>query len=808
MTQLHFATVVKRLSHCVVAVGTLLFAAGAHAAQSDDLWAMLDEYCMGCHNDIDYRGEVSFEYLDFEALHVDAELWERALRKLRAGAMPPRESDNHPDQAEVDWLVETVEASLDAAFARNPQPPTPVIHRLNRTEYANAIRDLLAVKVDASAFLPPDNVVEGFDNVAEALTVSPALLEGYLAASAEVASIAIGDVNMRRNAVTYRTRPDESQNLHVPGAPLGTIGGIVVDHYFPVDGVYRFEPRLYRQILASIRGLEFPRALEISIDKERVHYAEFGGKEDQKYSNEENAFEMAEEIDARLAVELPLAAGPHRVAVNFIRKPPAMNADVWEEFQRQLYDSNEDRGLPHLDQLDIVGPISVTGVGDTPSRRKIFSCRPQDEGDEAFCASEILSRLARSAYRRPVGEDEIGELVRYYELGRQDGSFDAGIELALRRMISGPEFVFRAEPDPPGAKPGEPYSISELELASRLSFFLWSSIPDGELLELAVDRRLSRRRVFEEQLQRMLSDEKSAAFIDDFAGQWLTIRNIDGIIPDPEIYPDFDNNLRRAFIRETVLLFDSIVREDRSVLDILDADYTFVNERLARHYGISGIYGERFRRVPVEDPARRGVLGHGGIHTLTSVATRTSPVTRGKWILENLLGMPPPTPPPNVPAIEASSTGKPQTLREQMTRHRSDPVCSSCHQVMDPFGFVLESFDAVGRWRDSDAGLPIDTADTMFDGSLVEGPEGLRNFLLEKKYLFLQTFTEKLMTYALGRSIEPGDMPVVRQILRDSAATDYRFSSILSGIVNSASFRLRTATSEVDSELTASAGEE
>jgi hypothetical protein len=759
----------------------------------DEQLALLERYCVDCHNDAEYTGGLSVEALAPDGVLHEAAEWEAVLRKMRAGAMPPRDVEFRPERREVEWLIETVETKLDTAFASQPSLPSPTIHRLNRTEYMNAIRDLLAVEVDASSFLPPDSVVEGFDNIAAAMSVSPALLEGYLSASAQAASVAIGDPDNGPSAVTYRARPDHSQNEHVPGAPLGTIGGLVIDHYFPVDGTYRFEPRLYRQILASVRGLEFPRALEVSIDKARVHYAEFGGEDDQKRSNEDNAFAMAEEIDARLAFEAPISAGTHRVAVAFVRKPPVLTPDVWQEFERELFDSNEDKGLPHLDQVDIVGPLEVTSVGDTPSRRKIFTCYPQDEADGPLCANDILSRLARQAYRRQVEEREIGELMRYFEEGRADGGFEDGIELALRRMIAGPEFIFRAEADPEGVAPGEIYAIADVELASRLSFFLWSSIPDEELLSLAVDGRLADENEFAGQVERMLRDPRARAFVENFAGQWFALRNLDGVIPDPEVYPDFDNNLRQAFVRETELLFGSIVEENRSVLDILDADYTFVNARLARHYGIEGVYGNRFRRVEIAEPVRRGILGHGSIQTLTSVATRTSPVTRGKWIMENLLGLPAPEPPPNVPAIDASGTAEPQTLREQMIRHRADPSCAACHQVLDPFGFASERFDAVGRYRTLDRGLPIDTSATLFDGTRVDGVVDIRHFLMDKQYLFLETLTKKLMTYALGRSVEPADMPVVRRILRDAARDDYRFSAIVRGIAQSPSFRLRTA---------------
>jgi hypothetical protein len=763
----------------------------------DEPLAQVASYCTDCHNDAELAGGVSFEHLRADGARADAETWERMLRKLRADAMPPHDGQPRPPQHELDRLVASVETALDAAFAAEPEVPSPLIHRLNGTEYTNAIRDLLGVTVDASQYLPPDGVVEGFDNIAEALGVSPALLEGYLSASADVVSLAVGDAKARPEAVTYRTKPDESQNEHVAGAPLGTVGGLAVEHHFPADGAYRFEPRLYRQILASIRGLEFPNALEVTIDKVRVHYAEFGGADDQKRSNEDNAYAVADEIDARLKFEAPVTAGPHRVAVAFIRKPPAQSADLWKPYRRELIDSNEDKGLPHLDQLDITGPLSVTGVGDTPSRRGIFTCTPHSTADEEFCAAEILSKLARRAYRRPVAEDEIAGLMAIFSSSRAGGTFDDGIKTAIRRIISGAEFVFRAEGQPSGVRPGETYRIADLELASRLSFFLWSSIPDDELLELASKQQLKNPRVLEAQARRMLRDERSQALVANFAGQWLTLRNLAGIVPDPALFPDFDDNLRRALVRETELLFDSIVREDRSILDILDADYTFMNERLARHYGIPGIYGERFRRVPVADPARRGILGQGSFLTLTSVATRTSPVTRGKWILDNLLGLPPPAPPSTVPPLESSASTEPQTLREQMTRHRQDPVCAACHEVMDPFGFALENFDAVGRWRTTDGGVEIDPADTMFDGSRVHGAAELREFLHSKRELIVDNAIGKLTMYALGRSLTPADMPTVRKIRRDTAADGHRFSSLVAALVESPAFWMRTVAPEL-----------
>jgi hypothetical protein len=787
----------------VAAIGVFVLLQPPLEPHLDEQVALVGRYCTECHSQAERAGGLSLERLHADDVLADAALWEKMIRKLRAGSMPPPDSAARPAPEQIAWLVESVETALDRAFAANPRPGAPLIHRLNRTEYANAVRDLLGVEIDVDRHLPPDNVVEGFDNIAEALTVSPALLAGYLSASAEVASLAVGDPQRRPEAVTYRTKPDQSQHRHAPGAPLGTVGGLVVEHFFPVDGVYRFEPRLYRQILASVRGLEFPNTLVVTLDKRRVHQAEFGGRDDQKRSNEENAYAVADEIDARLAFEQHVTAGPHTVAVTFLRKPLAQSADLWKEYARQLIDSNEDKGLPHLDQVDITGPLSVAGVGDTPSRRKIFTCSPRGEADDRFCATEILSNLARRAYRRPVSEEEVAELLGFFDQGRATGSFDRGVETAIRRIVSGAEFVFRAELDPEGVAPGEPYRITDLELASRLSFFLWSSLPDDELLEVATRAELSQPATLRAQVLRMLANEKSAAFVENFAGQWLALRNLEGIIPDPAVFPDFDNNLRQALVRETELLVDTIVHEDLSVLRLLDADFTFVDERLARHYGLPGIYGEQFRRVAVTDPARRGILGHGSFLTMTSVATRTSPVTRGKWILDNLLGLPPGDPPPNVPSIEQSASSGPQTLRTQMTRHREDPVCASCHEVMDPFGFALENFDAVGRWRDLDNGLAIDARAEFFDGSTADGVTGLRDLLMRKRELFVATATEKLMTYALGRSLTPADKPAVREILRSAAATDYSFSSIVLGLVASTPFQMRTAAAEPPAELSA-----
>ncbi|MEQ1580172.1 MAG: DUF1592 domain-containing protein [Steroidobacteraceae bacterium] len=777
-------------------------APGAQAAEKNERWDMLDKYCVRCHNDIEFKGKTSFESLNLDDLHADAKTWEGIARKLRLGSMPPRDVDQ-PDRKQVQKFVVSLESDLDSTAKAKPNTGAPILHRLNRTEYANAIRDVLGLAIDPAGLIPPDDSSGGFDNMAQVLTITPALLEGYLSASAKVAAMAIGDPAIRPVFSTYRAKADQSQDSAIEGAPLGTMGGLVIDHYFPLDGEYLFEPKLYRGILAMVRGLETPNTLEITIDKQRIHVANFGGHEDNVKSHA-NAYATADEVDGRLSVRVPVKAGPHRITVTFLRKPLVQSAEVWQQYQRTLIDSNEDKGTPHLDKVNIVGPYNAAGAGPTPSRQKIFACRPASAAKEEACATEILSGLSRRAWRRPIEKSEIAELMSFYKLGRESGSFDNGIEIAVRRVISGPEFLFRAEADPPGLKPGTPYRITDLELASRLSFFLWSTVPDEELITVASKGRLKNPKVLEAQVKRMLADPKSKTLVTNFASQWLTLRNLQSVVPDPALFPDFDNNLREGFIQETEMLVESVIKEDRNVVDLLNADYTFVNERLARHYGIPGVYGNRFRRVQITDEARRGLLGQGSFLTLTSVATRTSAVQRGKWVLTNLLASPPPAPPPNVPALEASAGGEPKTLREQLSAHRADPVCSACHKVMDPIGFSLENYDAVGRWRDKDKGLKIDATDVAFDGTEVGGVAGLRSFLLGKQDLFVRALTEKMMSFALGREVDYYDMPAVRTILHTAASQQNRFSAIVMGIVTSDAFMMRTVAPRADGVLTTS----
>jgi mono/diheme cytochrome c family protein len=763
--------------------------AASSAAPASDHQALLNDYCVSCHSEALNTAGLVLENRDLANVPRDAQTWEKVIRKLRTGAMPPQGMPR-PDEASADRLASWLEATLDRTAAADPNPGRTLVHRLNRSEYANAMRDLLALDVDVSSLLPPDDSAEGFDNIAQALTLSPLLLERYLSASAKIASFAVGNPDIAPIFTTYRPRPDLSQDSHVEGAPIGTVGGLVVTHNFPLDGEYSFEPKLYRGILAMVKGLEDPSSLEVAIDGERVKLAHFGGHDDNVKSHE-NATATADEVDARLAFRIPVTAGPHTVAVAFLRKPLVQSAELWQQFRRTAIDSNEDKGSPHLHKVDVVGPFNATGPGDTPSRRRVFLCRPAPGEDELPCAKEILTNLARRAYRRPVTDQDMEDLITFYQRGRNKGAFDQGIEMAIRRIISGPEFVFRTETDPEVAAPNSPYEISDLELASRLSFFLWSTIPDDQLYEAALQGTLKDPRVLEQQVRRMLADPKAEALVANFAGQWLSLRNLAGVVPDPEVFPDFDDNLRRAFVRETELLFATVMREDRNVADLLTADFTFVNERLARHYGIPNVYGDRFRRVAVAEDARKGLLGHGSILTLTSVAIRTSPVVRGKWVLTNILGTPPPPPPPDVPALEENKSAKNLTMRERMAAHRANPACASCHKLMDPIGFSLENFDAVGRWRDNEGGARIDAADTAYDGAKIEGVVGLRHFLLSREQVFVQTVTERLLTYALGRAVDYYDMPAVRRILRDSSASGDRFSSLVTGIVKSEPFRMR-----------------
>jgi hypothetical protein len=692
-----------------------------------------------------------------------------------------------PDPAARQGFISSLEDQLDRAAEAHPNPGRPVLHRLNRAEYANAIRDLLALDIDPASLLPPDDAAYGFDNISDALGLSPALQEHYLSAALKIGALAVGDPHVTPGSETYRVKQDLSQNQHIEGMPLGTIGGTRVHYNSPLDGEYIFQAKLFRTNLNIMRGLSTEHQVEFAVDGQRVRLATLGGAADLAALFDKPT-DTGDAIDARLRVRIPVKAGPHEVTVAFVQGPAVALPDRLQPYIRSSVDNFDWAGLPHIQTFAITGPFDATGPGDTPSRRRIFTCHTP----EAACAKRIVSTLARRAYRRPVTESDlafVGQVANLRPIGNRP-DFESGIETALQRILASPKFIFRIERDPPGGP--AVHRITDLELASRLSFFLWSSIPDDELLNAASQGQLRNPAALDRQVRRMLADPKAEALVSNFAGQWLHLRNVPNVLPNSDLFPDFDDNLRQSMRRETELLFESIIREDRNVLDLLTADYTFVNERLARHYGIPDIYGSRFRRVAITDDARRGLLGQASILAVTSHAERTSPVVRGKFILENILGTPVPPPPPDVPALKETAAGEtPKTMREQMAEHRANPACATCHKIMDPIGFALENFDAVGEWRTREAGGAIDASGELADGTKIDGAVALRQALVSRPEMFAGTLTEKLLTYGLGRGLDYHDMPVVRAIVRDAARDDYRFSAIVLGIVHSAPFQMR-----------------
>jgi mono/diheme cytochrome c family protein len=757
---------------CTPASGTARQASSSPAAAEAQPAAFVQQYCLGCHNDRSKTAGLSLQGLSLDRVPEHAAVWEKALRKLRSGEMPPATVRVRPTSDQSLAVASFLEATLDEAARAKPNPGRATVHRLNRAEYSNAVRDLLAVDVQPGNWLPVDDSGYGFDNIGAVLSTSPVLIERYLSAARRVSRMAIGDPSQKPYEDIYTAPRDPFKgvrNERVSDAlPFNSRAGISVEHYFPVDAEYVFKVRF--------RGLQ--PTTEIP---------------------DPNAFEV------RLAVP----AGLHTVGVTSprentkaeiegpgIRAPAAFVRDVPTAVDVRLDGRRVKRfdvpaeGL-EIGQLMVGGPYNVTGRGVTPSRARIFICPTQDDA----CARTILTTLARRAFRRAVSSDDVEPLVQLYRAGRKGRDFEAGIQNAVQALLTSPEFLFRAEQDPPKTAPGSAYRVSSVELASRLSFFLWSSIPDDELLDLAIGGKLSEPAVLERQVRRMLQDRRAEALVTNFAGQWLHLRNVETVQPDPVIFP-FDAQLRQAFGEETRLLFASIVREDRSMLDLLRADYTYLNQRLAEHYGVSNVYGSQFRRVAVSDPNRRGLLGHGSVLTLTSYPNRTSVVQRGKWVLENLLGTPPPPPPPDVPELQSSRDGKKLTMREQMEAHRASPVCSSCHARMDPIGFALENYDGVGKWRTDDAGAPIDARGTLPDGTVFQGGAGLTELLLTRyKDDVVRTATEKLLTYALGRGVDHADAPAVRTIAREAAAGDYRFSALVLAVIKSMPFQMRRAES-------------
>ena len=760
---------------------------------------MVTKYCIGCHNTrnpLPAGAPLTLDKANFTDPGADAATWERVVKKLGVGAMPPQGAPT-PGAAELAKFRSSLIASLDAAAATKRNPGKYVLHRLNRTEYANAVRDLLGVTVDVADLLPSDSGEFGFDNIATSLPTSPLLLERYLTAGLRIAELAVGDAGAEPGASTYTISTVVSQNQHVEGLPLGTRGGMLVRHTFAADGEYVFSGRLLKTVaegLSGVEGHETPHQFIVTVDGKRVFSAPIGGKEDHEKATE-NKPVPREEFDKRMvSPRIKVTAGLHEVGFTFVERP-AQEQNMWQPVLRATQEAHNPSGMPRLRNGIIEGPYNASGASANASRQKLFVCTPKTAAQEAPCANTILSAVARRAFRRPVTKSDLDAPMAIYKGERMaGGDFEAGIRAGVARILTSPSFLFRSESDPATLASGSPHRVSELELASRLSFFLWSSIPDDELLNLAIAGTLRAPGVLESQVRRMIADDRADALMTAFTGQWLQLRNLDKVTPDVLLFPDFDDNVRQAMRKETELFFASVVRENRSSLTLLDGDYTFVNERLAKHYGIPKVYGSHFRRVQITDPNRRGLLGQASILSMTAVATRTSPVLRGKYIISNLLNTPPLPPPAVVPDLEESATkDKPSTVRQQLERHRANPTCGACHRNIDPVGFALENFDAVGQWRDmTREGLAIDSAGVLSDGTKIDGPAALRNALMSRPDVFTGTITEKLLIYALGRGLEPVDMPVVRSIVKGAAAQRYAMQAILLGIVKSEPFQMRT----------------
>jgi hypothetical protein len=765
--------------------------------ERDTVSKFVTQHCTRCHNGEEKRGGLALDAVISDNVGAHPAVWEKVVRKLTARQMPPQ-GRPRPDERAYETVIAALETALDRAAAEHPDPGrTPTLRRLNRTEYQNAVRDLLALDIDAAALLPADEANHGFDS-APLGDLSPTLLDRYITAAQKISRLAVGRAPKTPDSVTYRPAPDRTQEQHVEGLPLGTRGGMRIPYSFPQDGEYDVQVWLTRDRNEQVEGLREPHELEILLDRKRL--AAFTVKPPPKG-------EGHNDVDKHLKARVAVTAGPHDLGVTFVQNPASLQETKRQPYQAHYNLHRHPRLTPAVYQVSITGPYNAKGHGDTPSRRRIFICQPplipaplpqgergKKEADEVACASKILSALLRRAYRRPVDDAQLAKAMKFYRQGRKDGDFDAGIEMALSAVLVNPQFLFRVERDPPGVAARSAYRVSDIDLASRLSFFLWSSIPDDELLDLAARKELHKPAVLEKQVRRLLADERSRTLATDFAAQWLHLRNLESIVPDLRLFPDFDDNLRKAFRRETELLFESVVREDRSVLDLLKADYTFLNERLAAHYDIPHVYGNRFRRVALgADRERGGLLRHGSILTVTSYATRTSPVVRGKWILENFLGTPPPPPPPNVPALRENTVAANLPIRERLAEHRANASCASCHRLIDPVGFSLEQFDAVGRWRTTEDGNPVDAAGGLPDGSEFDGVAGLEKALLRRPEWFVRTLTEKLFTFALGRPPEEYDAPAVRKIIREARAQNYRFSALIVGLANSTPFQMRKA---------------
>lgn len=756
----------------------------ARADETFQYRPLLSKYCLACHDSSAAKGELDLTTVLNEDITKHAQIWEKVVRRLSSHEMPPA-GEPRPNEQEYAVIVSQLESILDRAAKDHPRPGrTSTIRRLNRNEYQNAIRDLLDVEIDASAFLPADEASHGFDNVTVG-ELSPVLLDRYINAAQHISRLAVGGIGNNPGGDTIRVRPDITQEDRIEGLPFGTRGGALIRYTFPRDGTYDFQLRLTRNRNEQVEGLTETHDVELLLDRELIKSF--------SVSPPEGGLNY-QAVDQHLKTRTTISAGQHEVGVTFVKTPSSLQETLRQPYNSHFNMHRHPRMTPALFQVTITGPYESNDPGQSSSRRRIFIVKPQNPDEEEPCARQIITRLMKRAYRRPVDSTDADRLLAYYRQARQESDFEGGIEAAISALLVSREFLFRVEQDPAGITPKTAYPVSNLDLASRLSFFLWSSIPDEELIESAARDELTSRERRQQQTRRMLSDDRSMSIVHHFGGQWLYLRNLESITPDGRLFPDFDHNLRVAFRRETELLFEEIVRDDRSVLDFLKTDHAWLNERLAKHYGIPHIYGPHFRRIKLDpDTHRGGLLRQGSILTLTSYATRTSPVVRGKWILENLMGSPPPPPPPNVPALEDNTVSVGLPLRERLSQHRSNAACMNCHKVIDPVGFALENFDAIGRWRTMDEGQPVDVSGGLPDGTLVSGPEGLETGLIAHPEIFVRTLTEKLLTFALGRGIDYDDAPAVREIVRSARDKDYRFSAIIDGIVNSSPFLMRSS---------------
>jgi len=797
----------------VEAAGALQDAAPARRANASPAVdpTLINQYCVGCHNSRSKIGGLALDQLDLSNVPRDAEVWEKVIRKLRSGAMPPA-GRPRPEPAATAAFVTHLETTIDGAARQSLNPGRkPSVHRLNRAEYANAVRDLLGIDLEmigAEKLLPADDTGYGFDNIADVLSMSPLLLERYLSAARRISAAAVGEVSQpvsRFYDVRKQLRQDDRMS---EALPFDSRGGLAVRHYFPVDGEYVIKIRMLRTYEGKIRGLDDQNELEVRVNRTIVKQFTIGGDVPGKAGARESQpprrppgfrdqrrpqnVQYLMGADSGLEFRVAAKAGPALIGVSYVRRGSAAEGILAPRYPVTSYEYAGDTSvLAGVEQLEIVGPYNAIGPGESPSRQLIFSCHPDAKASQLGCARTILTRLARRAYRRPITEDDLAPLFELYDTAASEKGFDAGIQVALERILASPDFLFRIERDP-AERPGVPHRISNVELASRLSFFLWSTIPDEPLLDAAIRGKLADPAILREQVRRMLGDSRTSALSSNFGGQWLQLRNVRFATPDPITFPEFDENLRDAMLGETELFVDSQLRDDRSVPELLTADYTFLNERLARHYRVDNVYGSHFRRVTVTDPARRGLLGQAAILMVTSYPNRTAPTIRGKWLLENVLGAPPPPPPPNVPALkDPAANATPLPMRARLEQHRTNPVCASCHARMDPLGFALENFDAIGAWRGSEGGTRVDASATLPDGTSFAGPAGLRELLLKDREEFVRTVAEKLLTYALGRGVEYYDQPAIRQIVQNARANEYRWSALILGVIESVPFQMR-----------------